>query len=65
MAPKLRIMKGTNVKGNPKKKRNKPKNIDPILPVVSSFTSHYYTGPSIMNSSSSLRKFMPPSQSVP
>jgi len=27
------------VKGNPKKKRNKPANMDPILLTVSSFTS--------------------------
>ena len=58
MVPSLRIMKGANVKGNPKKKRNKPKNVCTILPIVSSFMSHLSVPTSIMDSSSSLGKMM-------
>jgi hypothetical protein len=35
-------MKGVNVKGNPKKKRNKPKNICIILPIVSPSMSRLF-----------------------
>ena len=52
MTPSLRIMKGVNVKGNPKKKRNKPKNIDPILTTVFSFISRPFMGHFIMYASS-------------
>ena len=61
MTPSLRIMKGANVKGNPKKKRNKPKNICTILPIVSSSMSHLSVPTSIMDSSSSLENAMPTS----
>jgi hypothetical protein len=42
-------MKGANVKGNPKKKRNKPKNICIILPIVSPSMYCLFIGPSIMD----------------